>query len=136
MEIEFTLVLKKERLKIYKCTPPITKGVNETFNWGRERNHYLKCIKDKYRDSLSDKIEFVAISDAHSHDERLVFPAIKTQDGYTNLVGVHMAGIMTFMIYGGDSSTMQEDEYYLNELSEANGYEGFVLTNKKGGEVE
>lgn len=81
--------------------------------------------------SIDQPTNLVIVSDAHTHIERMVFPAyIKPNyteqdvvDGTDKCLGVdymRIAGEMTMMIEGGDPSTVRPDEEYLLELIEAN----------------
>lgn len=125
--ITFTKVWETSRQSFYKCSPAITKGANSFFDWEREKSYFNEVLKLEYRGLLTEEIEYVCISDAHTHIERLVFPAIKTDKSYAALTGVHMAGTMTFMIEGGDIDSIQEHTHYLGELADANGFSSYKI---------
>lgn len=68
-----------------------------------------------------DSVNKIAISDAHTHSERLVFPAYtarnkETGEELVNWDMVHIAGYMTFMTHGGDISSMKRPEVYVRLL--------------------
>lgn len=67
-----------------------------------------------FRGDTPMKSKYVCISDARTHTERLVFSAYKDLDGGWDIDLLHIAGKMS--ILGGDASTVNEHEYYLNEL--------------------
>jgi hypothetical protein len=68
----------------------------------------------------------VIISDSRVHAERLVFPAIKKQNTKTGdvfygiLSFINIAGESTFIYNGGDTSTILEDQEYLDQIIKAN----------------
>jgi len=82
-------------------------------------------------EELSKTTQYVVVSDATTHAERLVFP-IYIMDGFTeedilnhtkgclDIDYLHIAGDMTMLIFDGDRSSMMKDEVYLKELLEAN----------------
>lgn len=75
--------------------------------------------------------EILMISDAHTHIERLAF-ATYLLDGFTiddikneirGCVRVdrsQVTGDWTMMIYGGDSTKVYPDEWYINEVMQEN----------------
>ncbi|TCI26720.1 hypothetical protein EVJ32_04925 [Exiguobacterium sp. SH5S4] len=80
---------------------------------------------------LDNPTNYVLVSDAKTHIERLVFP-VYLQDGFSeddilnktpNALRVdyfQIAGKMTLMIEGGDPGSILPDEDYLNQLVFAN----------------
>ncbi len=130
--LKFTKVQENPRRKFYSLSEPIKKVPNDDFDWEKEHIELRNQKKEEYRDFISEKgITAICISDAHTHQERLVFPAmlvkhsIKTptqsgKDEYLPLVGLEIDGIMTMMIHGGDGSTMKEPEYYIKRIAESN----------------
>jgi len=82
-------------------------------------------------EKIENPTKYVVVSDATTHAERLVFP-IYIMDGFTeedllnytkgclDIDFLQIAGNMTMLIFNGDRSSMREDEYYLNQLLEAN----------------
>ena len=78
-------------------------------------------VIEEYKNGFS----LVCVSDAHTHTERLVFPAIAVKDKSTGevdlkFVGYHIDGKHTFMIDGGDERDVYRDETYLHRLRIAN----------------
>lgn len=70
--------------------------------------------------------KFICVSDAHSHIERLVFPAFwvrKIETGEIILSHTHtqIAGVWTNKSEGGDESTIEEPEYYVKQLRNVEG---------------
>lgn len=137
-KIKFELVKDTGRQKFYKCNPPIAKGVKEsTVNTVEKMQKEIQnfrgmTFKKRYtlEPMLTDKgIDYVCISDASTHTERLIFPAYKFTDtenpsepDYT-FSTLEIAGTYTYMSEGGNSSTVKEPEYYLKQLAKANRYE-------------
>lgn len=80
---------------------------------------------------IEEPTTYVAVSDATTHTERLVFP-IYIKPGFTeedllnHVKGciefdfTNIAGEITMMIYGGDETTIFPDDKYLNDLIEVN----------------
>lgn len=76
-------------------------------------------------EDVSESIDKIAISDAFTHSERLVFPAfwIKNIDtGERKICWSHdqIAGCWTMKIYGGDSSSMLSPKKYISQLKGVN----------------
>jgi hypothetical protein len=73
-----------------------------------------------------DYVDCICISDAHTHAERLVFPAMQYYDvgDESNIKVSHrnnnIGGKMTMMIHGGDTSAMYSDEVYIRNLRRYN----------------
>ncbi|MBO4531423.1 MAG: hypothetical protein J5767_12400 [Paludibacteraceae bacterium] len=65
-------------------------------------------------------VEYVAISDAHDHIERLAFPAFKIGDKYGFLCD-DIAGKHTYLTNGGDPNSVYDDVVYLRFLARING---------------
>jgi hypothetical protein len=91
----------------------------------------LKLL-DEYElaEDISESVDKVCVSDAHTHVERLVFPAFYIRDKTTGEKKlIHRCnsidGIVTMMIYGGDESAVYPDETYLRHLR---------MINRPGGE--
>lgn len=127
MTLTFTKVWETSRKTFYKLSSPITKGVNPLFDWETEKFDFRRTLKPKYVHFLTKEIEYVCISDAHTHIERLVFPAMRTDKNYEALIGDHMAGELTFMHEGGDIDSIQEHTHYLGELADANGFSSYKI---------
>ena len=76
-------------------------------------------------EDVSESIDKIAVSDAHTHAERLVFPAFWIKNTITGERKVcwtldQIAGNWTMMIFGGDSESMLEPEEYIAQLREIN----------------
>lgn len=76
-------------------------------------------------EDLEEGIDKVCISDAHSHIERLVFPAFNVREISTGEVRVchrqnAIAGRHTFLIHGGDSESVKPDAVYLRSIMRLN----------------
>jgi len=70
-------------------------------------------------EDLSQGVEYVCVSDALTHIERLVFPAFKIRkEGKEKLSHTfgHIGGSMTMVIHGGDPGSIKPDEVYLRRL--------------------
>lgn len=76
---------------------------------------------------LPPTFEFVTISDSSSHIERLAFPCwkIKPINSDCPYFWQHatIAGVNTFMIYGGDRRAVKPDQVYLRMLAKGNGFQ-------------
>lgn len=83
-----------------------------------KRNDNVKS----YSVDTPDKYSYVAVSDATSHVERLVFPAWSYRRGYV-WVNVNVAGYFTFLTHGGDIRSVKQPEVYFRMLAKANGYQ-------------
>lgn len=130
-----TLIKDNGRQRYYELSEPITKGKCDLL--GEFPDLVKTCsetiarrIKEEYKkealDSIKDGIRYIVVSDAHTHIERLVFPAVKFKDGNITGISHDIAGKHTFMIDGGDSRAVYPDEVYLRFLARLNGltYEG------------
>lgn len=77
--------------------------------------------------TFSNSFEYVAISDAHTHIERLAFPCWKYEPIISDSPYFWqcdtIAGVNTFMIHGGDSRTVKPDQVYLRMLARGNGFQ-------------
>lgn len=89
----------------------------------KERNLSETKLKEPWviDEDISESIDKIAISDAFTHKERLVFPAFwvkNTETGERHVCWTHdhVAGCWTFKIYGGDASSMKTPEEYITEL--------------------
>jgi hypothetical protein len=76
-------------------------------------------------DNLSDGVDKICISDAHTHTERLVFPAFYVRNKNTGEKRVYhrcnqIAGELTMMINGGDPSTVRDHKVYVRWLRRLN----------------
>lgn len=121
-EIKFTLVKEESNRKYYQCSELLVKSANKFDIIKDIINSFIERLEDGYSKYVNPNgLEYICISDAHTHTERLVFPAFKLED--TLLINhLHIAGDMTMMICGGDDSLVYEPEHYFKQLAEANGY--------------
>lgn len=117
------------RQTYYKLSFDIYKDV-----FGRNISDSIKYAKkhiskDKYKivgnDFVDDCTSLICVSDAHTHVERLVFPAFKVESLLTGSVfydfdPLQIAGEMTMMFMGGDRSTVLEPVEYIQQLYEVN----------------
>ena len=76
-------------------------------------------------EDIANSIDKVCISDAHTHIERLVFPAFNVRNKKTGeITTVHrnnqIDGSLTFMTHGGDSKSVRDDAVYIRHLRMAN----------------
>jgi hypothetical protein len=87
--------------------------------------------KDSWGKDLEKPTQYVAVSDVHSHIERLVFPIYFAEGfGEQDLLNQvkhcldrpkgQIDGVWTMMIHGGDPDAVYEHEYYLDRLVAAN----------------
>jgi hypothetical protein len=116
----FVLLEKSDTKRFYqlphKCISfPAIENITDHFN------EFPFSLREgiTFDDDFSNGIDKVCISDAHTHIERLVFPAFYTKDkDERNLVFVsdRISGQMTFSIYGGDISTIRDDLVYLRQI--------------------
>jgi hypothetical protein len=118
-----TLVHNNGRQRFYALSEPITKGVSlfGPCDIVDDINRYIKLrIKPEYKDGVLDNFKegckMIAVSDAHTHIERLVFPAFVREDGEHCILTCEIDGKHTFMIDGGDPRSVYPDEVYLRHL--------------------
>ncbi|MCQ2058692.1 MAG: hypothetical protein MJY71_02545 [Bacteroidaceae bacterium] len=129
------------RVRIYRLSEPIKKGKSDwsgNIDIVKDMTMYLHDrIKQEYRDALRpyftnpDGVNFVGISDAIDHIERLAFPAFPTPDGYS-FVCDSIAGKHTMLTTGGNPSMIYDDAVYLRFLCHINGlkWEGMTDNNQ------
>lgn len=70
-------------------------------------------------------VNHVCVSNAHTHIEKLVFPAFmirnnKTKKEYLVHRNNNIEGVHTMLIHGGDPKTIEPDETYLERLVKLN----------------
>lgn len=114
--------------RIYEVSEPIKKGKSDWFKGEVSIDgiieSYMPRIKEKYKECVASRkgkgVEYVAISDAHTHIERLAFPAFKLGETYRFLCG-DIAGKHTYLTEGGDPDSVYEDVVYLRYLAKING---------------
>ena len=125
--------------KIYKLPLKIKYGFNSGFMGLTQRRTFdivdammweTRKLKPEYSivEDLTEGFEYVCVSMANTHIEKLVFPAYKVEHKETGEESFafcmnSIEGKMTMMIYGGDYSTIESDEEYLKRLVELNSKE-------------
>lgn len=116
------------RKVVYESDVEMKKFPNEDFSLQDELDAYV--IKPEFSTFMPTAIRHIMISDAHTHNERLVFAAfpVPVRGGYSCFWN-RVDGAMTFMILGGDEKTMKPDKVYLKRIAWANGYSGFDLVD-------
>lgn len=131
--MHFTLVASNAQQRAYRSSAPITRVPHVLFNVREE----VAAAKEKsakfpwevdFCEALPDDDSFriVIISDAVTHAERLCFMgvlAVNTETGAIDCAPVsmlHISGVRTKMIYGGNPLCVFPDEYYLKEIAELN----------------
>lgn len=124
----FKKVAERTNQRFYHLSIPVTNVPNKQFNFEDERQNFNSRLNKEYKYLTPSKIEFVCVSDAHTHVERLVFVAVQTKDSeFYNLCGLQIDGRHTMMIEGGDQRHVHPDEVYLRRIASANGYKFGML---------
>ena len=112
--------------RFYKLSLPIGKFTNGLNTVAEELEVAKKRLAPKFKHIVpSDTLTWdtVCVSDAHTHLERLLFLGCKVdEDTYYILSSLHLDGVRTMMIHGGDERKMYPDKVYLRRLAVANGY--------------
>lgn len=125
--MKFEFLYDRGNQRFYRASKIITKGTS----FGREVD-----VTTEYKDLIQSILErkphltylngqspnIVCISDAHTHDERLVFLGCEipkeSNDGHPyGRLSVQIGGEYTMLIHGGDSKTMRDDKVYLRRLA-------------------
>ncbi len=109
--------------RFFKLSFTVTKDVH-----GKPIEPVDIVLKPEYEfiGDLSKGTHYICVSDARTHVERLVFPALPVLEKSTHKISYcvtnyfHIAGEMTMMIYGGDPESIHEPEFYIKQLWEAN----------------
>ena len=122
--LEFTKVGENSNQRFYKLSIAVEKVPNPDFNWEKEKDNFHKRVKKEYKDLLTEKIQYVCVSDAHTHVERLLFLAIYApkEDEFYCVTSIQLDGKHTMMIHGGSSRDVHPDEVYLRRLASANSF--------------
>lgn len=121
-------VFEATTYRIYEVSESIKKGksdwLDDEVNIDDVIERHLPRIKEVFKDSIASRkgkgVEYVAISDAHDHIERLAFPAFKIGEKYRFLSG-DIAGKHTYIDNGGDKDSVYDDAVYLRFLAKING---------------
>lgn len=120
--LEFTKVLDTTSRRCYKLSHTVTKAPNKMFNWENERKRMLEKFKPEHQQLIPNEIEYVIVSDAKTHIERLVFCACEYEPGkFSTLSFMDMDGKLTMMIHGGNPRDVHPDEVYLRRIASVNG---------------
>ena len=130
------------RQRVYQLSMPIAKGYNRLQGYENDvveaLNYIRKRLRPEYIDIIKEvtEVTHIVISDAKTHSERLVFPAMP----YTDLDGTvryhfsmdQIEGCHTMMIHGGDETSVKPDYVYIRLLANRNGYK-FTLKDFDNG---
>ena len=118
-----TLIYNNGRQRFYSLSEPISKGISlfgPTDIMDDIRRTIQFKIKEEYQEgflnSFKDGCKMIAVSDASTHIERLVFPAFIYDNGEHCIVSCEIDGKLTSMIKGGDPRTVYPDAVYLRHL--------------------
>ncbi len=136
--IEFELVYKTSRQRFYKANKLLVNTAkNEPYyELGKEWKIYRDTSKTEVIDwQIPESFDYVVISDAHTHMERLAFAGFSYNSKLNgNKPAIFktdvIAGVNTFMTHGGDSKSCKPDGVYLRMIASANNYKynGGLLT--------
>lgn len=120
--LTFTKVGENKDQRFYKLSTPVTEVPNPDFSFDEYVKDKRERVYERFQYLIPDKIEYICVSDAHTHIERLVFIAVffPDKDQYDSLGGQQIDGKHTMMIHGGSSRDVHPDEVYLRRLSSAN----------------
>jgi hypothetical protein len=121
------------RVHIYECSKVlVNKADGKRYRTERQSRRFY-ATKERDRNNLITKhiptvFKYVAISDAHTHIERLAFPAWRCKPLEENNIQFvwlcdNIAGYNTMMIHGGNPRAVKPHEVYLRMLAKANGYQ-------------
>lgn len=140
------LVLANENQRYYELSNYINTGIRHGQRVDIHTDIFLMSIPyidEKYREKLlpylSDErgTKWICVSDAHTHIERVLFPAIPlgTEGGYIFIPNT-IGDVHTPMTCGGDASKVFPEEAYINTIAILNGYEYGGITDTKTENVE
>ena len=131
------LIHKNSRQRFYELSEPIKMCKIDWFgecDIVSETRASIKMFREELKEQAlsqikDDGIRLVCVSDAHSHIERLVFPAIVINGEYS-ITANDIAGKHTMMIDGGDPDSVYDDAVYLRRLCQINNlkWEGCTRT--------
>ena len=116
--------------RTYEASQPLSKDAKGKLYYaiGHKLKRYTKATGNETKEFvIPETFTHVVVSDAHTHIERLAFPAWK-------IVPVRgknpfffrndtIAGVNTFMMHGGDSRAVKPDKVYLRIIAKGNGYQ-------------
>lgn len=120
------LIRREENKMYYVLSEPIRYGVDI---YGRvdipkklsDFRNELKGKNIKYYKHVPSECNVICISDARSHDERIVFAAMIVKGKPTLITSIQIEGEWTSMFYGGDITTVEEPHIYIDRLAKLNG---------------
>ena len=121
------LVYKDNLKRYYKLNHKLTKGThrllgNKTVDINEALIEEFKRVKDEYKYLMpTDGVDLIAVSDARTHTERLVFPAFQFDNGTYGHSMINIEGQHSMMIHGGDERTIRTDYVYIRLLAKLNG---------------
>lgn len=130
------LVYRKDYVRggyrAYKLSEPIYKGFSDLVGdvdikavakeWLEARRWNKPEFKDAIQQIAENGLYYVAISDAHTHIERLVFPALNVTFGDRSypFISDDIGGEHTMLLEGGDPDSIHPDAVYLRRLAQLN----------------
>ena len=115
------LIRKEEGLRYYQLDFKVSKIDRGTIEEIMSVDPVNVNPKYEIIDDISKSIDKICISDAHTHIERLVFPAFYVRNKETGEIFVshrlnNIAGKLTMMSLGGDVNMIYKDEVYVRYL--------------------
>ena len=127
--VEFELVKTFRNQRVYKASKKLKNNAKgkEYFGFGSTKKFYTDKTKTETKNWVTPNyFDYVVISDATTHTERLAFPCWDL--GEDLVVAGHpfiwecdtIAGVNTFMIYGGDHRAVKPDKVYLRMIAKGN----------------
>ena len=124
MEYKLIYTNENKSVRIYS----LPRKVKYYTSWGEKRDIRERLVDMKLKpefeiseDAITEGIDMIAVSDAHTHAERLAFPAFyclnkETREKHINWDFTQMSGRMTMMIHGGSYSSFKEDKVYIRHI--------------------
>lgn len=141
-KISFELVDTINGVRVYKASHVLSVDVKGTaykdclqaakeagIKSGFEFMFYKDSTKtDTVSRTIPHRFKYLAVSDALTHMERLVFPAWRYNSKVSGKETFiwdrsQVAGEITFVIHGGNAESVKPDAEYLKQLAKANGYD-------------
>ena len=109
------------RIKKYKRTPKKVSTIVDL--WKDDPINLLP--EYELAEDITESVDKICVSDAHTHVERLVFPAFYVRNKETNEVELchrnnQIDGKLTMMIHGGSEKDVCPDEVYIRHLRRIN----------------
>ena len=127
--VTFEIVKTLRNQRIYKASKRLgnTAAGKLYYDFGSVKRLYTDKTKTETKEWVKpDYFDHVIISDATTHTERLAFPCWDL--GEDLVIAGHpyiwecdtIAGVNTFMIYGGDHRAVKPDRVYLRMIAKGN----------------